>query len=88
MSNTKSRTRLFLNNKRTSNASTKDSFNSLENKNQIVLNKGPWTEKEDQLLKKWVKENGPYNWTKCSEFIKVVVENNVESIGIIVLIQI
>ena len=70
MSNTKSRTRLFLNNKRTSNTSTKDSFNSLENKNQIVLNKGPWTEKEDQLLKKWVKENGPYNWTKCSEFIK------------------
>ena len=70
MSYSKSRTKLFLNNKRTSNASTKDSFHSLENKNQIVLNKGPWTDKEDQLLKKWVKDNGPYNWTKCSEFIK------------------
>ena len=70
MSYSKSRTKLFLNNKRTSNASTKDSFHSLENKNQIILNKGPWTDKEDQLLKKWVKDNGPYNWTKCSEFIK------------------
>ena len=65
MSSTK-KTKIFLNNKRlVSNSSTKDSYN----KNQI-LNKGPWSDKEDQLLKNWVDKHGPYNWTKCSEYIK------------------
>ena len=62
MSSSKSKTNLFLNNKRALNMSTNDS-------NQ-ELNKGPWTNKEDQLLKEWVQKNGPCNWTKCSEFIK------------------
>ena len=60
------KTKIFLNNKRlVSNSSTKDSYN----KNQI-LNKGPWSDKEDQLLRNWVEKHGPFNWTKCSEYIK------------------
>lgn len=32
------------------------------------IKKGQWTLKEDELLKKWVKENGPKYWDKCGEF--------------------
>lgn len=31
--------------------------------------KGPWLYKEDMLLKKWVKENGPRNWWACARTI-------------------
>ena len=68
MSTSRSRSKQFLNNKR---ILSKDSKNNLQNKNShIILNKGPWTEKEDQLLIKWVEKYGACNWTKCSDFIK------------------
>ena len=60
------KTKIFLNNKRiSSNSSTKDSNNKIQ-----ILNKGPWSDKEDQLLRNWVNKHGAYNWTKCSEYIK------------------
>ena len=31
---------------------------------------GPWQEEEDEILLKWVKENGPYNWSRCAKRIK------------------
>ena len=30
------------------------------------LRKGPWTEKEDELLKDWVEKVGPKTWTRCA----------------------
>ncbi len=30
------------------------------------LIKGPWTIEEDEKLTEWVKNNGPFNWAKCS----------------------
>jgi hypothetical protein len=33
------------------------------------LIKGPWTIEEDQKLTEWVRNNGPYNWAKCSSII-------------------
>ena len=40
-------------------------------KQQILNTKiGPWDQQEDIKLKQWVKENGPYNWTKCAEFME------------------
>jgi len=40
-------------------------------KKQLLRPKfGTWDQEEDQLLKQWVKDNGPYNWTKCAEFMK------------------
>ena len=44
---------------------TNDEINKIQ-----LLNKGPWTEREDQLLIKWVKNHGACNWTKCSEYMK------------------
>ena len=69
MSNSKSKSRTFLNNKRTLSTNSKDLNESFQIQNQ-ALNKGPWTEKEDQLLNSWVSKYGACNWTKCSEFIK------------------
>ena len=41
--------------------------------NQLSENKqkklGPWSEEEDLILKKWVEEKGPCNWTRCSQLI-------------------
>ena len=62
----KTKPKIFLQKKRTLSIHSK---NKNENE-EIELKKGPWSEQEDQLLKKWVKMNGPYNWTKCSDFIK------------------
>ena len=69
MSNSKQKSKTYLNNKRKLSDDSKDLNESFQIQNQ-ALNKGPWTEKEDQLLRKWVKDNGACNWTKCSEFIK------------------
>lgn len=33
------------------------------------LIKGPWTIEEDEKLTDWVKNNGPFNWAKCSSII-------------------
>lgn len=33
------------------------------------LIKGPWNVKEDQLLKKWVAENGPCRWSEATKII-------------------
>ena len=33
------------------------------------LKKGHWTKKEDDILIKWVKDNGPIKWTDCSKLI-------------------
>ena len=62
----KTKPKIFLQKKRTLSIHSK---NKNENE-EVELKKGPWSEQEDQLLKKWVKMNGPYNWTKCSDFIK------------------
>ena len=50
-STTKAKARMFLNNKRNISFTSKDSNKSIKSENQI-LNKGPWTDKEDQLLRK------------------------------------
>ena len=34
------------------------------------LIKGPWNVKEDQLLKKWVAENGPCRWSEATKIIE------------------
>jgi len=34
-----------------------------------TVKKGGWTQEEDALLKKWITENGPNDWTRCSELI-------------------
>jgi hypothetical protein len=34
------------------------------------LIKGPWNVKEDQLLRDWVKENGPTRWSEATKVIK------------------
>ena len=40
-------------------------------KQQIINTKiGPWDQQEDNKLKQWVKVNGPFNWTRCAEFMK------------------
>jgi len=63
----KTKPKIFLNKKRTLSIHSTNSTNKSE---EPELKKGPWSEQEDQLLKKWVKANGPCNWTKCSDFIK------------------
>ena len=68
-STTKAKARMFLNNKRNISFTSKDSNKSIQSEKQI-LNKGPWTDKEDQLLRNWIEKNGACNWTKCSEYIK------------------
>ena len=59
------KSKLFINYKRITSSSQKET-----NNNTPILNKGPWSEKEDILLKKWVEKNGPCNWMQCSEYIK------------------
>lgn len=34
------------------------------------LIKGPWSVKEDQLLKRWVSENGPSRWSEATSLIE------------------
>lgn len=34
------------------------------------MKKGAWTIEEDRKLFKWIKEQGPNNWSNCSEYIK------------------
>lgn len=34
-----------------------------------VRRKGNWRKEEDDLLREWVKENGPRKWTKCAQTI-------------------
>ena len=63
----KTKPKIFLQKKRTLSIHSKNSKTKDE---EPELKKGPWSEQEDQLLKKWVKMNGPCNWTKCSDFIK------------------
>ena len=58
--------KIFLQKKRTLSIHSKN----LTKNEEPELKKGPWSEQEDQLLIKWVKMNGPCNWTKCSDFIK------------------
>ena len=57
--------KIFLQKKRTLSIHSKN----LTKNEEPELKKGPWSEQEDQLLIKWVKMNGPCNWTKCSDFI-------------------
>ena len=70
MSTSKSKSKIFLNNKRNLRINKKDSYKSFKSNSKQILNKGPWTEKEDQLLINWVTKNGACNWTKCSDYIK------------------
>ena len=55
-STTKAKARMFLNNKRNISFTSKDSNKSIQSEKQI-LNKGPWTDKEDQLLRNWIEKN-------------------------------
>ena len=64
-----SKTKLFLQRKRTSSFISKDS-KKISQDIETNITKGPWTEKEDQLLRNWVQKHGPCNWTKCSEYVK------------------
>lgn len=66
---TRAKGKVFLNNKRKISFTSKNSSKSIQSEKQI-LNKGPWTDKEDQLLRNWIEKNGASNWTKCSEYIK------------------
>jgi hypothetical protein len=34
------------------------------------LTKGPWTIEEDRKLLEWIRMEGPYKWSQCSEFIQ------------------
>ena len=34
------------------------------------IKNGPWDDEEDNILKKWVEENGPRHWGKCGNIIK------------------
>jgi len=36
---------------------------------KLGLNRGQWTEYEDNLLKEWIKKKGPNNWEECGRFI-------------------
>lgn len=42
----------------------------LHNLHKETLKKGNWSQHEDNILLKWVKENGPYQWTNCAKLIK------------------
>ena len=66
MSISSSKSNKYLNTKRNlSTIDTNDDISKIP-----LLNKGPWTEKEDQLIIKWVQKYGACNWTKCSEYMK------------------
>ena len=55
----------FLQKKRSLKSKEPETF-----KQQIINPKiGPWDQQEDIKLKQWVKDNGPYNWTQCAEFM-------------------
>ena len=55
----------YLNKKR----SSKDKLIRKKSSKKIKV-KGPWSEHEDKLLKKWIEEHGPKNWARCAETIK------------------
>ena len=60
--------KLFLQNKTSYKIQTKKSNNLSMNKKLYI--KGPWTNKENEILIDWINKNGPRHWTKCSHFIK------------------
>ena len=46
----------------------KDSNNISINKTSFTI-KGPWTSREDLLLKQWVEKHGPKSWRLCAKNI-------------------
>ena len=40
------------------------------NKIKLNLKKGQWSIQEDNLLKEWIKKNGPRKWEQCGKFIQ------------------
>ena len=64
MSNTNKN--LFLQKKRSSSfRSDKSTIKKKKSLKDIVV-KGPWSPKENELLKKWIETVGPKKWTKCA----------------------
>ena len=55
--------------KRLKHSSSKDKLIRKKSSKQIKI-RGPWSEKEDQLLIKWVEKYGAKNWARCAETIK------------------
>ena len=55
--------------KRLKHSSSKDKLIRKKSSKQIKI-RGPWSEKEDQLLIKWVENHGAKNWARCAETIK------------------
>ena len=64
MSNTNKN--LFLQKKRSS--SSRNDKSTIKKKKSLkdIVVKGPWSPKEDELLKKWIETVGPKKWTKCA----------------------
>ena len=60
---------LFLNKKRSNNNQSKGRFYRKKSSKQIKI-RGPWSEREDKLLKDWVEKHGAKNWARCAETIK------------------
>ena len=48
--------------------------NKIENPIRFITTKkikiGPWNKEEDDILKKWVADNGPHHWSKCAKLIQ------------------
>ena len=60
---------LFLSKKRSINNSTKGKLHRKKSSKQIKI-RGPWSEREDKLLKEWVDKHGAKYWARCAETIK------------------
>lgn len=45
-------------------------YNSKKSKIKSGFRRGQWSLYEDNLLKEWIKKNGPSNWERCGRFIK------------------
>ena len=59
----------LISKKRLKHSSSKDKLIRKKSSKQIKI-RGPWSEKEDQLLIKWVENHGAKNWARCAETIK------------------
>ena len=59
---------LFLQKKRSLSSSFKNGKNNIKKKKspKEIIVKGPWSPKEDELLKQWIDTVGPKKWTKCA----------------------
>ena len=60
----------LLGKKRLKHTSSKEQQLTRRKSSKNIKIRGPWSEKEDQLLIKWVESHGPKNWARCAETIK------------------